>query len=772
MILICRIRLWVFWGKGTIYVMVKLNLREKLVLLLLFVAIIPFLAITLYWYHASQSSLKNNAVTEQKSIVLNAAYTVNNYITSNVQVLRTQSQSIKIQSFNENGVINSLQNLIKQNTDIQTLTLANSNGQVILDINRKGVLNTHTNISNESAYRAVTSSGAKQFIEPITFNNKQPPILTIAVPIAQSDSKQNLSQTNIGPSRSKTTNKNLGVLIETTNFNNLWHRVLSQDNIGNNNIYIVDSRGNLITYRNMVYQKDLHYIRQGPIIQAFVKNPLSQIMPVLLTTENGIKVLSSYKQINITKWGIIAEEPTSAIFASINHTAIVSSISFIVVVTLVLVIAYFVSRRLTKPILDLANGITLISQGKLDTRITNNSNDEIGKMIKSFNKMSFDLGLLVQKIRKEANNGDTILNNVSEGIIAVDANEKVLLANVSAASLIGKKPDDMIGQQLKNLYNWTENDSNFKPDLSQEQHYREITLTNNLHRISYIDILINPIDKDPSGIKTIILIIDNTKERELDNMKVDFVSMAAHELRTPLTAIRGYLDLMAHDEILKSSDSMRNYFEHMEANSLQLVSLINNLLNVSRIERNALRYNPEKLSWNEVLRKVISDQQFMAKSKKISLVYEGPEEDVFILAEQITIQEVINNLISNSINYTDIGGHVIVKLELNEEKVITKVIDDGIGIPQANQPYLFTKFYRVRSGLNSGSGGTGLGLFIAKSIVEMHGGSISVESEEGKGSTFTVILPKFNEDRYNEIIRNRPFNTRHKYGWITKDTSR
>jgi two-component system sensor histidine kinase VicK len=138
------------------------------------------------------------------------------------------------------------------------------------------------------------------------------------------------------------------------------------------------------------------------------------------------------------------------------------------------------------------------------------------------------------------------------------------------------------------------------------------------------------------------------------------------------------------------------------------------------------------------------------------LRYDGPTKDVPVLADKISIKEVLNNLIANAIRYTSAGGTVTVKLVAGSEKIVTTVRDSGIGIPANALPHLFTKFFRVHGGLESGSGGTGLGLYISKSIVELHSGRIWVESVEGQGSTFGFTLPPFNETRYQAEIANRP----------------
>ena len=215
----------------------------------------------------------------------------------------------------------------------------------------------------------------------------------------------------------------------------------------------------------------------------------------------------------------------------------------------------------------------------------------------------------------------------------------------------------------------------------------------------------------------------------------------------------------------------KEYFDHIENSSVELVGLINNLLNVSKIERGALTLKLDRLDWVDIIKKSLSDRKFAADAKKINLEYEGPDTPVYILGDQLSIQEVINNLINNAINFTNEGGRVKVSLHTSENNIVVDVKDNGVGIPAASIGHLFTKFFRAKSGYTSGSGGTGLGLFISKSIVELHQGTISVESQEGVGSTFTIRLPKFDETKYNREATNQPNNIRQKRGWLIKDSS-
>ena len=290
--------------------------------------------------------------------------------------------------------------------------------------------------------------------------------------------------------------------------------------------------------------------------------------------------------------------------------------------------------------------------------------------------------------------------------------------------------------------------------------------------IHNVDMVVNKIENDPGGMVAIITIIDRTKERELENMKLDFVSMAAHELRTPMTSIRGYLSLVEKDPTLETaSNEVRRYINRALNSSLQLVGLINNLLSVSRIERGAFETNVEKCDWARSIIEAVTDQQIAAQQRNIRLRYDGPPENALVIVDDLAMREVLNNLISNAMRYTPAGGEINVLLRESGDEWVTTVMDHGEGISKEAQSNLFTKFYRVHGGLASGSGGTGLGLFISKERVSLHGGRIWVESEPGKGAAFSFTLKKFDDKKYQEVLNLKPVNIRKKRGWTTKNTT-
>jgi signal transduction histidine kinase len=225
-------------------------------------------------------------------------------------------------------------------------------------------------------------------------------------------------------------------------------------------------------------------------------------------------------------------------------------------------------------------------------------------------------------------------------------------------------------------------------------------------------------------------------------MKVDFVSMAAHELRTPLTTIQGYLSMLKQSQkIDQLTDTDKNFINKSFEGSIRLNKLIDNLLDVSRIEQGRMSLRTHKQNISPLLTRMQEEHAPIALQKNIKVTYDKPETKLpDVMADTIKIEEVLNNLIDNAIKYTQKGE---IRIFTNTENGMVKISiqDTGLGIPPESLSQLFTKFYRVESELTTDTKGTGIGLFVSKKIVEAHGGTISVESTLGEGSTFSFTVP-------------------------------
>lgn len=339
-----------------------------------------------------------------------------------------------------------------------------------------------------------------------------------------------------------------------------------------------------------------------------------------------------------------------------------------------------------------------------------------------------------------------ILSGIDDAIILAGEDQKVLLVNASAETLIGLPKDKIVGQSLSSIIKFYSKEQDITPALWKPQSLEDIKMKF-VGQTASKDILVNIKVSNFTqclGCSWMISLHDISVEKGTEEMKMGFVSVAAHELRTPITSIKGYLDVFMNDYKDKLNEDQKGLLAHMKDNTDRLGILVENLLNVSRVERGSLSLNSEGTDWTALVNSTVEDLHERATEKNIQLEFKKPETPIpSVKVDKVRMSEVIANLITNAINYTNPNGKIIVSVEQKEHEIVTSVTDTGIGIPADAISHLFTKFFRVTDGLTqqASSQGNGLGLYISKSIVEMHKGKIWVESTVGKGSTFSFSIP-------------------------------
>ena len=440
----------------------------------------------------------------------------------------------------------------------------------------------------------------------------------------------------------------------------------------------------------------------------------------------------------------------------------VTFLIMLVLITLILVVlvSTWVAGRIVSPIQKLSLAFHQLGLGNLDTRVNIHTRDELENLAGGFNKMAEDLKKLIGTLQQERevasaekNKLAVVLSGITDAVIAVDLHQVVVVFNSAAEELTGYTAAEAVGKPVGELvkvfglegeiaasvYCPIRNDD-FEGVVFSQKNAKLIAKGD---KEVYADILTGKIMEGPHvNLGCIIALHDVSKEKKLEEMKLDFVSMAAHELRTPLTSLKGYLSVFIQDSKVGLTPDQQMFLSRMNIAASQLSSLVENLLSVSRIERGIFTVNAAPVDWVGHINKSIEEFQDRAKDKKIQLDFvlpNGPIDKVAV--DTLRITEVLSNLLANAIAYTQSGGSVTVFLEQKGNEIVTHVKDTGQGIPKDALPHLFTKFFRVSGPLESGSKGTGLGLYISKSIVELHRGKIWVESEEGHGSTFSFSLP-------------------------------
>ena len=363
---------------------------------------------------------------------------------------------------------------------------------------------------------------------------------------------------------------------------------------------------------------------------------------------------------------------------------------------------------------------------------------------------------LLTDITAERNKLTTVMGSIADGVLALDTEGNVILVNPAALEILGIDQGDILGKRIWSVLTMYDGDQRLAyKDLIPEKGVTQdtvITQKKNLKVMTsfgkqvFVNLTSSSIKEGGViGLGAIITLTDVSKEKELEEMKIDFVSMAAHELRTPLTAIRGYLSVLQEEVSEALSREQRSFLDKAFISSSQLASLVENLLSVSKIERGAMKLEVEPTNWGPVLAEAVSNFLPLAKEKGVTLTLKVLPKLPKVLVDKFRISEVLSNLLANAVAYTKPGGNIEVSTESNEEEVTTHVKDTGQGIPEAALPRLFTKFFRVSGVLEQGSKGTGLGLYISKAIVDMHRGKIWVDSKVGAGSIFSFSVPTVGE---------------------------
>ena len=250
--------------------------------------------------------------------------------------------------------------------------------------------------------------------------------------------------------------------------------------------------------------------------------------------------------------------------------------------------------------------------------------------------------------------------------------------------------------------------------------------------------------RDASSMRegVILVIHDVTQSYELDRSRREFVANASHELRTPLTTIKMVIEALAGDEGVTKNEMNKSFLDMAETESTRMELLIKNLLTLSQLDSKTMSFNVREFDLEESIAYLAKSLAVNASAHGHKLTFDGAYDPVIIRGDRIRIEQILINITSNAIKYTPDGGRISLRLHDLGDRAEVTITDNGVGIPAEDIPHLFERFYRVEKARSSDKGGTGLGLAIAREFAAAHGGDIRVSSIVGKGTTFTVTLPK------------------------------
>ncbi len=376
--------------------------------------------------------------------------------------------------------------------------------------------------------------------------------------------------------------------------------------------------------------------------------------------------------------------------------------------------------------------------------------EELERTKKSLINMLEDTEDARKKVEEEKNKTSAILSNLVDPIIVADKNGVISLLNPAAKEVFGLR-DDALGQKafenenfsMNNFHKIARKDFEVKEigSESEEEITEEVTIKNGDKEIIYKVITAKVFDKD-SYLGTMKIFHDLTREKAIDRMKSEFISIAAHQLRTPLSAIKWVIKMILDEDCGTLNDEQKELLDKGYRSNERIIELVNDLLSVSRIEEGRFGYDFNMCDFQEVIDIVDDNVKNLIKKNNQKLIITKPPSlpKVYIDKERILL--VLQNLVDNAIKYTPEFGKIEIILEKKGEDFLEVAVkDNGVGVPEEDKVKLFTKFFRATNVMRMQTEGSGLGLFIAKNIVEEHKGRISIESEEGKGTKISFTLP-------------------------------
>ena len=394
------------------------------------------------------------------------------------------------------------------------------------------------------------------------------------------------------------------------------------------------------------------------------------------------------------------------------------------------------SRTIIMPISNLQVRAEQMAQGVFGHRIEVRSRDEIGRLTMAFNEMASQLDKNLSEIAAEKNKVEAILSQMTDGVAAFDRGGELIHINIAASDyLSGIELDDFdsfvkgLGLDIS-----MENLTYLEQKRTVE---REVSYSGRILRAlfaPYSDMT------DKSG-GIVVVLQDVTERSKLDVARREFVANVSHELRTPITTIKSYAETILDMEEEESSTT--HFIKVIETEADRMARIVKDLLTLSRLE-NVKAVDKKVFDLAKMCEGVVEKLKIDAQKHSLSISFEKRGSTAEFFGDKDRMEQVVTNIISNSVKYTQPGGSINVLCGARYTEAYIIVSDNGMGIPKRDLPRIFERFYRVDKARSRESGGTGLGLAIAKELVELHGGKISIESEEKKGTKVTITLPMIN----------------------------
>lgn len=471
-----------------------------------------------------------------------------------------------------------------------------------------------------------------------------------------------------------------------------------------------------------------------------------------LRYSNTLKQQMMYLALPIQANGVQAQRDVKAVVrVSIALTEIKQQLSTLqreiiigglVIAVLASIVCLIISRRISRPIEVMRHSATRFAQGELSHRLVPPNTKELAGLAQAMNQMAQELEHRMQAITRQRNESEAVLSSMVEGVVALDLDERILHMNSAAARLLDGTLKQLPGRSIQEVVRNRELHQMVQATLAQGTvNQGDVALYGSGEQI--LSAQCTPLfDADKRRIGALLVLNDVTQLRRLETMRSDFAANVSHEVKTPLTAIQGFVETLCQGAVTDQSEAQR-FLQIIQKHVHRLNAIVDDLMQLARLEQSESsgKLQLETATIRQILESAVHLCRPKADKKAMQIEIQC-NETLSTTMDVDLMEQAAVNLLDNAIKYSPEDSEILLSAEAKSNEVLVHFHDKGMGIAAVHLPRLFERFYRVDKARSRREGGTGLGLAIVKHIVQTHGGQVTVQSVQGKGSTFTIHLPK------------------------------
>ncbi|KRN13111.1 multi-sensor signal transduction histidine kinase [Fructilactobacillus fructivorans] len=541
-------------------------------------------------------------------------------------------------------------------------------------------------------------------------------------------------------------NKQIQTILEDVDTNN------------SDDILVVDSRGNI---RGTNQSSDQSLVGQKTTDND-IKNALNNGKTIEKNTYSDgnryytmiTPLINSQGNENNMEGVVYVRANLNPVYQNINSITLIYLFAAIVAIILGLLLTFIISRAITKPIDAMKKQTEQIARGNYSGHVKVYGNDELGQLARAVNNLSVRVEESQESTESERRRLDSVLDNMTDGVVATDRRGNVIIINDEALSFLGVTKQQVIGKSILDVLHLR--DRFTLKDLIEDPGQVNLDFSDRDHKL-ILSAHFSLIQRESGFINGLVCVFhDITLQQKIDDDRKQFVSNVSHELRTPLTSVHSYIEAL-QDGAWKDKDLAPRFLKVTQDETDRMTRMINDLLTLSRMDSGTQKYDTELVNMNKLFNYILDRFDMIIKTddnpkKKYSIKRDFTKQDLWAEIDTDRFTQVIDNIMNNAIKYSPDGGVITCRIYEQKNRIIMSISDQGLGMPKKAIKHIFDRFYRVDKARSRAQGGSGLGLAISKEIVEAFGGHIWVDSVEGKGSTFYISLPNepVEEDLWDE----------------------